>query len=959
MNKNKVYKTPKPDLQHIVLQAMAFTLTGYDYDTIRVIYELNDLRLSPIENVAKKWIDYGWVKGEYIKRYSYNTISVSPIRWAEIVRSIEPEQVHDLSLLPTKNNQYVSELVTGFVRAFIDFAHGKPYEEQVRKLDWSEAMVSDNLLMQVVHQMARQPENAAFLKYVDTDMLISIYYRLFLNDWMDLEPLRHLEVLKPVFWENEQLDESYRTAFYDGYLYNVEFLQTGKLREILEKLKSNSFYSKKLKAIGLLHEGNYAAALQEYSEMLKMVKTDRFSEPLTNFAYAIALAQTKTPQATKIAEKLMKSRIAIADPVCYAMLLALHHFFRGDAADFFLLNPLTHYHNRMTKCLVTLFLKHYQVFDRDILSMNTIEDQVVKREFDYLRLLFSQDFEKLTPMADKLKEQTGIAGPLLPVVRKKQRWELIIDQVMKMNTPKTGTTQHDELYRVAYTVDLSYYNVQPKLQKSKDGGITWSKGRNISLKTFKSGGEKCMTPQDHRVATLVKVYEYGWYSNESYILSGPQVIAALVGCPNVFSDSTGQHLDIVEEPLQLEVRTSGKGFVVKSNVNLNNIEDGVVIMQMGGKQLSVIRVSANQKKTLEVLSEIETFPKDSQEQLTGMLQSLSQNFTVMSPLLKNATELKRIEANALIAVQIAPVEDQMFNITLAVKPFGSCPPYQRPGKGMEIVSTTIDGERVQTERNLDAERRHLKVLRQKLSIFDRDLTDEDEWCLDTEDCLNLLECLRTASDICFVEWPQGAKMRVVRPMINAGQLKLKISSAGQWFELEGDLQIDNKEKMKMAELLEKLRVASGNFIRLSDDEYVALSEQLRRQLQAIDKMTTGRGKELKIAAMNAMQLANLEDMGAKLKADEPFRQLIKRIEEAGQQQFPLPSNIHAELRPYQVTGYQWMSRLAYWGAGACLADDMGLGKTLQAITLMQSRATMGPQLVIMPTSTREPPSNHR
>ena len=45
-----------------------------------------------------------------------------------------------------------------------------------------------------------------------------------------------------------------------------------------------------------------------------------------------------------------------------------------------------------------------------------------------------------------------------------------------------------------------------------------------------------------------------------------------------------------------------------------------------------------------------------------------------------------------------------------------------------------------------------------------------------------------------------------------------------------------------------------------------------------------------------------------------------------------------------------MSRLAYWGAGACLADDMGLGKTLQAITLMQSRASQGPSLVLMPTS---------
>ena len=67
-------------------------------------------------------------------------------------------------------------------------------------------------------------------------------------------------------------------------------------------------------------------------------------------------------------------------------------------------------------------------------------------------------------------------------------------------------------------------------------------------------------------------------------------------------------------------------------------------------------------------------------------------------------------------------------------------------------------------------------------------------------------------------------------------------------------------------------------------------------------------------------------------------------------QFPLPKNIHAELRPYQQEGFEWMSRLAHWGAGACLADDMGLGKTLQSITLMQSRAAQGPQLVLMPTS---------
>ena len=201
-----------------------------------------------------------------------------------------------------------------------------------------------------------------------------------------------------------------------------------------------------------------------------------------------------------------------------------------------------------------------------------------------------------------------------------------------------------------------------------------------------------------------------------------------------------------------------------------------------------------------------------------------------------------------------------------------------------------------------------------------------------------------------MEWPQGVRMRVVRPAITPDMLRLKITSAGQWFEVEGDVSIGDKEKLKMAELLERLREAKGNFIRLNDDEYVALSEQLRRQLEAFDKMLVGRGKQLKVATMNGFQLEGFEGMGVKVKTDESFRQLMSRIKESATMSFTIPTNIHAELRPYQQEGYQWMSRLAHWGAGACLADDMGLGKTLQAITLMQSRASRGPALVLMPTS---------
>ncbi|MGN6199413.1 SNF2-related protein, partial [Humibacter sp.] len=49
---------------------------------------------------------------------------------------------------------------------------------------------------------------------------------------------------------------------------------------------------------------------------------------------------------------------------------------------------------------------------------------------------------------------------------------------------------------------------------------------------------------------------------------------------------------------------------------------------------------------------------------------------------------------------------------------------------------------------------------------------------------------------------------------------------------------------------------------------------------------------------------------------------------------PLPAGLHAELRPYQRAGYDWLVFLWEHGLGGVLADDMGLGKTLQTLALI-------------------------
>jgi superfamily II DNA or RNA helicase len=72
----------------------------------------------------------------------------------------------------------------------------------------------------------------------------------------------------------------------------------------------------------------------------------------------------------------------------------------------------------------------------------------------------------------------------------------------------------------------------------------------------------------------------------------------------------------------------------------------------------------------------------------------------------------------------------------------------------------------------------------------------------------------------------------------------------------------------------------------------------------------------------------------------------------GAEQTPeaLPTTFHGELRAYQFEGFRWMAHLLDAGLGACLADDMGLGKTVQTAAILAHRASLGPALVVAPTS---------
>ena len=98
----------------------------------------------------------------------------------------------------------------------------------------------------------------------------------------------------------------------------------------------------------------------------------------------------------------------------------------------------------------------------------------------------------------------------------------------------------------------------------------------------------------------------------------------------------------------------------------------------------------------------------------------------------------------------------------------------------------------------------------------------------------------------------------------------------------------------------------------------------------------------------------MEKMGIVLKMSRKFSAFWKEISTfSDMESTPLPKNLKAELREYQLKGYSWLWFLYKYGLNGVLADDMGLGKTVQTLALLQKakeKDAKKPNLVICPTS---------
>ncbi len=575
------------------------------------------------------------------------------------------------------------------------------------------------------------------------------------------------------------------------------------------------------------------------------------------------------------------------------------------------------------------------------------------QENGYLLLAaeLSDILTKLFPNSDEAQSTNNTITALVnrptfaSQIVEKKAWEYALEQMMALSTSnvKEPAKQQEPEDRIAYLINFDHAYIHPVLQKYKKG--VWNKGRAIALKRLKNEFIEGMTPQDVRISATIE--EHQTYYSSQFDFNKTKALKEMVGHPYIFDEAAPTiPVELVNRKPMLVVKKQAKGYVLSFDIAISN--DSYELVKETNTRYALVEFDTRIHRISRAIgSKPLTIPTEGEGLLKELIGKLSRDITIHSDFTNQ--DVAQLPADTNLYLLLMPVGDSL-KAEILVKPLTDRPPYSHPGMGISHINTTTStGETVQVVRNLKAEKQQAALLMEAIEHLSTEM--EDEFTLifgEPSDCLMLLEVLQQHKELCTVEWPEGVQFRL-RRQVGMSNFGLSATQKGQWFELEGTLQVDENTVVTLQELLKMRRTNNRRFVEMADGEFLALSETLRKRIDEIQSAFTDSSSN-RVSQFAIPQILEDADQYGSFKANKKALDFRKKIEEADKMTITIPKSLTAELRPYQEDGFRWMAKFTEWGAGACLADDMGLGKTIQSITLLLHRAAKGASLVVCPAS---------
>ena len=518
------------------------------------------------------------------------------------------------------------------------------------------------------------------------------------------------------------------------------------------------------------------------------------------------------------------------------------------------------------------------------------------------------------------------------------------------------------LWNLNVTVEFNTPHLELKAirQKETKSG-TWSKGREVSLKSFMGMPREGWSKIDWAIAE--KTESLNW--NPHFRISNDDAFRILEGTEMFQLNRQPATLEVV--PFELVVKDVDAGWVLTTSARVverawDDDDDGGDSISIGAHEGNLVVSNKLSKvawiRTPEDLRDLvrfvtmETafFPVEQRDVLLAQLNELQGKVPLQLPPSLGG-EVFSEETESLLLLRMK--QSGVLEATVCVRDSRGLS--LLPGDGLLRRQATVDGASVQYVRDSAVERDRARDAIQRLSLGQHRRVRDWTWRIEGPDAVvDLLSAAGelVSENVLKMVWHQSsARQFNIIGKVSAANVSVKVSRQRDWFGVDGTARIGDQD-VALKDLLAGLRGASrmDGFVEVSPGQWAAIADEFRATLQQLaDVANDNRGK-LQLDASAAMSLSAIEDNALKIEADRAWEKCLSKVRSIKTINPDPPASLNCELREYQVEGFRWMCRLSEWGVGGILADDMGLGKTVQTLAVLLQRMETGPALVIAPTS---------
>ncbi|PRP94318.1 DEAD/DEAH box helicase [Enhygromyxa salina] len=548
----------------------------------------------------------------------------------------------------------------------------------------------------------------------------------------------------------------------------------------------------------------------------------------------------------------------------------------------------------------------------------------------------------------------GQPAPLSLAARYKQRqpWETILEtfeaslEVAQIDA-SAGASDGGFRKHVVWEVALGQHAVDIKARLITSART--SKGQALSVAKLMSGDHDYLTDADRRV--LATVRESGWrgHYSESALAHNWETLQALIDHPRVRRTS-GVPLRVTRGQPTIRTRTEAGTTILELSPASLAIHEFTIVevtpehVELYAKKPELERIYALFAATGQL-----KIPNAGRARLLDSLAGLA---TSTELVIEGEDSLTghSVDPDPRVVMQLQ-WNGKTFVAAAQVTPLGPDGPHFAPGDGPVKLVSRVHQKMLACTRDPAEENRRFEAMLAACPCLDSQPEDDGRWSIhDLDTALEVLIELHALGDEVTLTWPQQRKLTIPRELTSK-DLRVAVESKQDWLRVDLELSVDESRVLGFKQLIDSRR-GSGRFVAIGDDQFLALTSDLRKRIDALENLGTLEKKSSSLE-VHPVTLPLIEQIIADpdaLRADEQARARLDSLNKIAGKTPRLPRGFQATLRDYQSEGFKWMARLAEAGLGAVLADDMGLGKTIQALALLCQRSKRGPALVVAPTS---------